>query len=198
MLITQPVKGVKIYRTIFLYPGGCIRRCHLHHLGLDLKHETTGAELSALSAGNRRVPTGWSILPGRFWPLFWQCVWRRNHDADFLYGYQEYSHRSIRGGFLRRRQSGETVLFHPADYPPTILFNLITSLISAFQQLTLVMLLTNGGPLKSTYFYGMFTYNNAFKHHKLGYASAQRMVMFVIILFFNRPCIQVLICMGIL
>ena len=66
---------------------------------------------------------------------------------------------------------------------PTILFNLITSLISAFQQLTLVMLLTNGGPLKSTYFYGMFTYNNAFKHHKLGYASANAWVMFVIILF---------------
>ena len=66
---------------------------------------------------------------------------------------------------------------------PTILFNLITSLISSFQQLTLVMLLTNGGPLKSTYFYGMFTYNNAFKHHKLGYASANAWVMFVIILF---------------
>ena len=60
---------------------------------------------------------------------------------------------------------------------------MITSLISAFQQLTLVMLLTNGGPLKSTYFYGMFTYNNAFKHHKLGYASANAWVMFVIILF---------------
>ena len=65
---------------------------------------------------------------------------------------------------------------------PTILFNLITSLISAFQQLTLVMLLTGGGPLKSTYFYGMYTYNNAFKHHKMGYASANAWVMFVIIL----------------
>ena len=37
-------------------------------------------------------------------------------------------------------------------YYATILFNLITSMISAFQQLTLVMLLTGGGPLKSTYF----------------------------------------------
>ena len=65
---------------------------------------------------------------------------------------------------------------------PTILFNLITSIISSFQQVTLVMLLTGGGPLKSTYFYGLYTYNNAFKHHKLGYASANAWVMFIIIL----------------
>ena len=54
------------------------------------------------------------------------------------------------------------------------------------------MLLTNGGPMKSTYFYGLMTYNNAFKFHKLGYASANAWVMFIIILLlsalvFNLP-----------
>lgn len=42
------------------------------------------------------------------------------------------------------------------------------------------MLLTGGGPMKSTYFYGLMTYNNAFAHHKLGYASANAWVMFII------------------
>lgn len=65
---------------------------------------------------------------------------------------------------------------------PTILFNVITSTIGALQQLTLALLLTNGGPSKSTYFYGMFVYNNAFKHFKLGYASANAWFMFIIIL----------------
>lgn len=65
---------------------------------------------------------------------------------------------------------------------PTILFNLVTSTISALQQLTLVILLTGGGPMKSTYFYGLFVYENAFKHHRLGYASANAWVMFFIIL----------------
>lgn len=51
---------------------------------------------------------------------------------------------------------------------PTLLFNLITSIISSFQQVTLVMLLTAGGPMKSTYFYGLMTYENAFRHHNLG------------------------------
>ncbi len=65
---------------------------------------------------------------------------------------------------------------------PTILFNLITSTIGALQQLTLALLLTNGGPSKATYFYGMYVYNNAFKHFKLGYASANAWFMFIIIL----------------
>ncbi|MGP6139092.1 MULTISPECIES: carbohydrate ABC transporter permease [unclassified Jeotgalibaca] len=65
---------------------------------------------------------------------------------------------------------------------PTILFNLVTSTISALQQLTLVILLTGGGPMKSTYFYGLFVYENAFKHHRLGYASANAWVMFFIIM----------------
>ena len=55
----------------------------------------------------------------------------------------------------------------------------------SFQQVTLVMLLTNGGPMKSTYFYGLMTYNNAFKFHKLGYASANAWVMFIIILLLS-------------
>ncbi|MRJ47198.1 carbohydrate ABC transporter permease [Fundicoccus ignavus] len=65
---------------------------------------------------------------------------------------------------------------------PTILFNLVTSTITALQQLTLVILLTGGGPLKSTYFYGLYVYENAFKHHRLGYASANAWIMFIIIL----------------
>lgn len=65
---------------------------------------------------------------------------------------------------------------------PTILFNLVTSTITALQQLTLVILLTGGGPLKSTYFYGLYVYENAFKHHRLGYASANAWIMFLIIL----------------
>ncbi|WP_223594587.1 carbohydrate ABC transporter permease [Neobacillus bataviensis] len=65
---------------------------------------------------------------------------------------------------------------------PTILFNLITTIISAFQQLTLALVLTGGGPLKSTYFYAMYVYENAFKYFKMGYSSANAWFMFVIVL----------------
>jgi multiple sugar transport system permease protein len=65
---------------------------------------------------------------------------------------------------------------------PTIMFNLITTIISAFQQLTLALVLTGGGPLKSTYFYAMYEYENAFKYFKMGYSSANAWFMFLIVL----------------
>ncbi len=65
---------------------------------------------------------------------------------------------------------------------PTLLFNIVTSVISTLQSLDLVMLLTKGGPLMSTYMYGLYVYNNAFDKSQLGYAAANAWVMFLIIL----------------
>lgn len=65
---------------------------------------------------------------------------------------------------------------------PTILFNTVTSIITTLQSLDLVMLLTKGGPLRSTHMYGLFVYNNAFDKHRLGYAAANAWVMFIIIM----------------
>ncbi|MCM3699968.1 carbohydrate ABC transporter permease [Paenibacillus macerans] len=64
---------------------------------------------------------------------------------------------------------------------PTILFNILTSLISAFQTIVLAFVLTGGGPANSTYFYSLHVYRNAFTHFKMGYASAMAWVMFVLI-----------------
>lgn len=65
---------------------------------------------------------------------------------------------------------------------PTILFNLITTIIAAFQQLTLALVMTGGGPMNSTYFYAMYMYENAFKFSKMGYSSANAWFMFLIVL----------------
>lgn len=65
---------------------------------------------------------------------------------------------------------------------PMLLFTFITSIISAFQQLTIALLLTKGGPLGSTYFFAMYIYDNAFKYFDMGYAAANSWVMFFIIL----------------
>ena len=65
---------------------------------------------------------------------------------------------------------------------PVILFNVVTSVIGSFQQLTLALLLTKGGPLNSTYFYAMYIYDNAFKYFEMGYASANAWVMFLLIM----------------
>lgn len=65
---------------------------------------------------------------------------------------------------------------------PTVLFNVIMQTIGAFQEFTSAMIITGGGPMKSTYMYGMMLYNNSFKYYKMGYASAQSWILFVIIM----------------
>lgn len=68
---------------------------------------------------------------------------------------------------------------------PMVLFTFITSIISAFQQLTIALLLTKGGPVGSTYFFAKYIYDNAFKFHDMGYAAAMSWVMFTIILILS-------------
>lgn len=68
---------------------------------------------------------------------------------------------------------------------PTVFFNLIMQMINAFKEFNAPYLITKGGPLNSTYLYGMMVYENAFRHSKMGYASAQSWVLFLIILLFT-------------
>lgn len=68
---------------------------------------------------------------------------------------------------------------------PVILFNVITSIITAFNQLTLALLMTNGGPLNSTYFFAIYIYDNAFINFELGYASSNAWVMFLFVLLLS-------------
>lgn len=65
---------------------------------------------------------------------------------------------------------------------PVIVFNLVMQTIGAFQQFTAAFVITGGGPVKSTYLYGMLLYDNAFHYFKMGYASALSWVLFLILL----------------
>ncbi|WP_417583314.1 carbohydrate ABC transporter permease [Pelagibacterium sp.] len=65
---------------------------------------------------------------------------------------------------------------------PMLIFTFITSIIAAFQQLTIALLMTEGGPRESTYFFAMYIYDNAFKYFDMGYAAANSWVMFIIVL----------------
>ena len=64
---------------------------------------------------------------------------------------------------------------------PVLLFNLVTTVIAAFQQLTLALLLTKGGPVKSTYMLAMYIYDTAFKYQDMGYAAAMSWLMLLLI-----------------
>ena len=58
-------------------------------------------------------------------------------------------------------------------------------MINAFQEFTPAYVITQGGPLKSTYLYGLMLYDQGFKFFKMGYASALSWILFVIIMIFT-------------
>jgi multiple sugar transport system permease protein len=65
---------------------------------------------------------------------------------------------------------------------PIIFYNLVVGIISTFQLFTQVYVLTKGGPGNSTEVYNIYLYTTAFQYQKMGYASAQAWVLFVLIL----------------
>ncbi len=68
---------------------------------------------------------------------------------------------------------------------PVIFFNLIMGIIGAFQVFTAAFVMTGEGPLKSTLFFMLHLYDNAFSYYRMGYASALALFFFVIILGFT-------------
>lgn len=65
---------------------------------------------------------------------------------------------------------------------PIIFFNIIMQTIQALQNFTSAFVITEGGPLKSTYVLGMKLYKEGFSYFKMGYASAISWVIFIMIM----------------
>lgn len=66
---------------------------------------------------------------------------------------------------------------------PTTFFLLISSVITSLQNFTTIQALTGGGPGQATTVMSINIIRAAFTNYQTGYASAQALVMFVIVLF---------------
>ncbi|MEZ4862108.1 MAG: sugar ABC transporter permease [Caldilineaceae bacterium] len=64
---------------------------------------------------------------------------------------------------------------------PVIFFNLVMSLVGAFQAFNNAFIMTHGGPNNATRLYMLHLYDNAFSYFRMGYASALAMVLFVVV-----------------
>jgi len=65
---------------------------------------------------------------------------------------------------------------------PTLFFVLLVTLITSFRNYAVMIALTNGGPGDATRVISLNIYEEAFTYYKFSYASAQSVVLFIIVL----------------
>lgn len=183
ILLNQKVKGFAFFRTFFYLPS-VISGVALAMIWAWVYNGEYGIlnyflSLVGIKGPNWLSDPNWSLVAMVIASLWGQGTLMLIFLAGLKSVPQDlYEAASIDG-------AGKIQQFFKITLPmltPTILFNLITTIIGAFQQLTLALVLTGGGPLKSTYFYAMYVYENAFKYFKMGYSSANAWFMFLIIL----------------
>lgn len=80
--------------------------------------------------------------------------------------------------------AGKVTCFFKVTLPlitPVLFFNLINQIIGSLQAFNSSFLITSGGPLDSTLYYGLHLYNRAFKYYEMGYGSAMAWFLLLII-----------------
>ena len=70
---------------------------------------------------------------------------------------------------------------------PSLFFVAVISLINGFQVFDQVFVMTEGGPAGASTVVVQQIYDNSFRYGRYGYASAQSVALFVIILAYNVP-----------
>jgi multiple sugar transport system permease protein len=84
--------------------------------------------------------------------------------------------------------AGAVQMFRKITLPlisPIIFFQLVIGIIGSFQYFTEPMIMTNGGPNRSTMPIGMYLYRNAFEFLRMGYASSIAWILFIAIMTFT-------------
>lgn len=183
VLLNQNLKGQSIFKTIFYLPsvisGVAVSMIWLWLFDYKFGMINYILDMFNLAGPNWLGDPKWAIIAMVIASLWGQGTMVLIFLAALRDVPQEFYEAATIDG------AGPWTRFTKITVPlitPSLLFNLIMTIISAFQQLSLALLMTKGGPSNSTYFYAMYVYNNAFKHFEMGYASANAWVMFVIIL----------------
>lgn len=184
LLLNAPIRGVSIYRTIVFLPS-LVPLVASAMLWLWMFNSKLGLVNTALVAVGVSNPPGWLTDTAWAMPaLIIMSVWGvGNTVVIFLAGLQDvprdlYEAAEIDGAGPVRRLLHVTLPM----LSPVIFFNLIMAIIGALQVFAAPFIMTGGGPARSTYFFTMYLYDNAFSYLRMGYASSMAWVQLLIIL----------------
>ncbi|MFS0723479.1 carbohydrate ABC transporter permease [Paenibacillus sp. 1P07SE] len=182
MALVKSLRGMNVYRTAIYFPsliGGSIAVAALwrNMFGADgyINHILSWVGIEGAAwISNPDTALGTLILLNT-----WQFG---STMVIFLAGLKQipgelYESASVDG-------AGRIRKFFSITLPmlsPVMFFNLVLGIIGSFQMFTAAFIITNGGPVNSTYMYALFLYEKAFKHYQMGYASALAWILLVIV-----------------
>lgn len=183
LLLNTKVRGMSFYRTIFFVPSlvpvvsTAVLWMWLFNNEHGMINQIIG--LAGIQGPNWMGDTFWS-KPA----LMIMAVWGTgNAIVIYLAGLQDvpstlYEAADLDGARPWRKTWHITFPM----LSPVILFNGIMGIIGTLQVFVQpYVMFPEGAPARSTYMYTMYLYDNAFRFHKMGYASAMGWILFIII-----------------
>lgn len=184
LLLNAKVRGMPVYRTVFFLPS-LVPTIPLAVLWLWVFNGEHGILNTALGYLGINGPN-WLGDPTWSKPaLALLAVWGSgNAMVIYLAGLQDVPQELYEAAELDG--AGWWAKTRTVTLPmlsPIILFNLVLGIIGTLQVFAEPYVMFPGGsPARSTYFYTMYLFDNAFLYHKMGYACAMGWIMFLIIL----------------
>jgi multiple sugar transport system permease protein len=186
VLLNQSIPGVNVWRTMYFLPS-VIAGVAVALLWVRIFNTRIGLLNPFLQSIGISNPPGWLQDPAWAVPsLVIMGLWSVGGSMIiYLAGLQGiptvlYEAAKIDGANNWHRFWHVTIPM----MTPVIFYNLVLGLIGAFNYFTEVYVATegSGGPVRSTLFYNLYLYQNAFKFFDMGYASALAWILFVIVL----------------
>ena len=189
LLLNTKIRGLSIYRTIFYLPSitPIVATAVLWLWIFNAQYGLLNTILSALGFST----IGFLTDPAWTKPsLIFMGMWYGgNTILIYLAALQEVPKELLEAAELDGAGAGSKLwnVILPM-VSPVIFYTLVINLIGYFQYFTEAWVMTAtrsgsaGGPSNSLLFYAMYLYQNAFQFFKMGFASAQAWILFVIVL----------------
>jgi multiple sugar transport system permease protein len=186
LMLNQKVPGQRVWRTMYFLPS-IIAGVAVALLWVRILNPRLGVLNPFLERIGIENPPGWLNDPQWAVPaLVMMSLWGIGGTMIiYLAGLQGiptdlYDAAKVDGANGWQRMRNVTLPM----MTPVIFYNLVLGLIATFQYFTEVYVATGGtgGPQRSTLFYNLYLYQNAFRYFEMGYASALAWILLVIVL----------------
>ena len=185
-ILSSKVRGIGFFRSIYYIPslmGGSVAISILWRY-MFMKDGMINSILATIGIEG----PAWLSIPGTaMFVISFQHVWQFGSTmVVFLAALKGMPNSLIEAaeidGASRKRIFWSVILPY---ITPVVFFNLMTNLVTAFQEFNSPFVITAGGPYESTYLMSMMIYENAFRYLNMGLSCAISLILFVIIVSFT-------------